>query len=290
MFAFIILFFAETSYYLLILQTGIVEYYHTDISQLWMIPVGGVLGILTIVKLKHRFLVVMVALLLQTLFMFFYPIFTPLMLFILGFLSGLVAPYLIYQLKSVEQIVIILGLSYLLGTVAIAISPVDRGTLSVVLSFLATISAYFVKENVSVKIPHSLTLKTYSEIFIWLALDASLFGILASSDISIWGDTHYMLFIIFFHCFGLYIGYKLYHYQNNSKIILGLFVLSYLFFWLDKPYLIAMVYPVVISYYNVIILRHFMRLSFGQLALASVSLWISAGAGSAVTLIYTQFH
>jgi len=51
-----------------------------------------------------------------------------------------------------------------------------------------------------------------------------------------------------------------------------------------------MVYPVVISYYNVIILKYFMRLSFGQLALASVSLWVSAGVGLALTLIYSQFH
>jgi hypothetical protein len=290
MFAFILLFFAETSYYLLILQTGIVEYYHTDIHHIWMIPVGGVLGILTIAKLQHRSTVVLVALLLQTLLMFFYPAFNPLVLFILGYLSGLVAPYLIYQLKSVEQVVVILGLSYLLGTIAIAIDPAHRGTLAVVLSLLAAGSAYFVKENTSVKKPQSLALKTYGEIFIWLVLDASLFGMLASSDVAIWGDVHYMSLIIFFHGFGLYVGYKLYHYQNNPKIILGLFLLSYLLFWLDEPYLLAMVYPVVISYYNVIILKYFMRLSFGELALASVSLWVSAGAGLALTLIYSQFN
>jgi len=290
MFAFIILFFAETSYYLLILQTGIVDYYHTDLHHIWMIPVGGVLGILTIAKLQHRAKVVMVALLFQTLLMFFYPMFNPLMLFILGYLSGLVAPYLIYQLKSVEQVVIVLGLSYLLGTIAIAIEAQNRGSLAIILSLLALGSAYFVKENIVIKRPTSLHLKTYLQIFMWLVLDASLFGILAKSDVAIWGDADYMLIIASFHIFGLYLGYKLYHYKYNAQLILGLFVLSYMLFWLDVPYVLAIVYPIVISYYNVIILKYFMRLSFGQLAVASVSLWVSAGAGLLITLLYFQLY
>lgn len=290
MFAFIILFFTETSYYLLILQTGIVDYFHADISHIWMIPVGGVLGILTIAKLQHRSTIVIVALLFQTFFMFFYPAFNPLMLFILGYLSGLVAPYLIYHLKSVEQVLVILGLSYLLGTVAIAIVPQNRGTLAVVLSLLAVSSAYFVKENRIVKKPQSLELKTYGQIFIWLVLDASLFGMLTNSNIAIWGDTHYMLVIVFFHGFGLYLGYKLYHYRFNPQLIMGLFILSYVLFWIQKSYLLAIVYPIVISYYNVIILKHFMRLSFGQLALASLSLWVSAGVGLLITLLYLQLY
>lgn len=50
--AVIFLFFSETSYYLLILQTGIVDYFHSNFAQIWMIPTGGILGILTISKVK----------------------------------------------------------------------------------------------------------------------------------------------------------------------------------------------------------------------------------------------
>jgi len=64
--ALIILFFTETSYYLLILQTGIVEYYHSNLAQIWMIPVDGVLGILTIAILKYRQHIVSMALLRNT--------------------------------------------------------------------------------------------------------------------------------------------------------------------------------------------------------------------------------
>jgi len=283
--AFITLFFAETSYYLLIMQTGIVECFHSDMSKLWMIPVGGVLGILTMFSVKERSFVVLVALFFQTLLMFFYPTFSGLTLFILGFLSGLVAPYLIYQLRTLQQVLIVLGLAYLLGTFAVTIPAEHRGLLAIVLSMVALFSSYFVTP-LEEKEQKELKLSTYITIFLWLVLDATLFETLSRSSGAIWGRDAFTLTISVFHLVGLFIGYKLHQFRYNNLVILTLFALSYLAFTLNLSYFLAIVYPIVISYYNVIILKHFMRLSFEHLTLVSVSLWVSAGAGLGMALIF----
>jgi hypothetical protein len=282
--AFLILFFTETSYYLLILQTGIVDYFHSDMSQLWMIPVGGVMGILTMAKLSHRSIVVSVSLLFQTLLMLFYPSFNGFMLFALGFLSGLIAPYLIYQLKSVHHILIVLGLSYILGTFAIHIPPENRGVLAICLSIVALFSSYFIAPVTEKKIKR-LVLKSYLVIFVWLVLDATLFETLSRSTVGIWKNEAFTTIIATFHIVGLYVGYKLINFKYNNRVILALFAISYLLFAFNLSYLLAIVYPIVISYYNVIILKHFMSLSFEHLTLVSLSLWMSAGIGLSIALL-----
>ncbi len=282
--AFILLFFTETSYYLLILQTGIVDCFHSDITQIWMIPIGGVLGILSILKIQNRSMVVSMALAFQTLLMFFYPHFNSYMLFILGFLSGLVAPYLIFQLRSLNEIVVILALAYLLGTFAINIAPEQRGELAMVLSLVALFSS-FVVAPIS-KEGKEIALKSYLPIFLWLLLDATLFETLARSTQHIWANEHFTLLIALSHLVGLLLGYRLVEYRGNNMLILSLFALSYFLFWFNQPYLLVIVYPIVISYYNVIILKEFMTLSFEHLTLVSVSLWVSSGMGLFLALIF----
>ena len=282
--AFILLFFTETSYYLLILQTGIVDYFHSNITQIWMIPLGGVLGILSILKIQNRSMVVSIALAFQTLLMFLYPHFNGYMLFLLGFLSGLVAPYLIFQLRSLNEIVVILALAYLLGTFAINIVSEQRGELAIVLSLVALFASYFVvpisKEG------EKVVLKPYLSIFLWLVLDATLFETLARSSEHIWANEHFTLLISLSHLVGLLVGYLFVEYKQNNRLILSLFALSYLLFWFNQPYLLAIVYPIVISYYNVIILKQFMTLSFEHLTLVSVSLWVSSGMGLFLALVF----
>ncbi len=282
--AFILLFFTETSYYLLILQTGIVDYFHSDITQIWVIPLGGVLGILAIATIQKRSMVVSLALAFQTLLMFFYPHFNSYMLFILGFLSGLVAPYLIFQLRSLNEIVVILALAYLLGTFAISIAPEQRGELAIVLSLVALFASYFVVP-ISKK-GQEVVLKPYLSIFLWLVLDATLFETLARSSEPIWANEHFTLLIALSHLVGLLVGYLFVEYKENNRLILMLFALSYLLFWFNQLYLLAIVYPIVISYYNVIILKRFMTLSFEHLTLVSLSLWVSSGMGLFLALIF----
>jgi hypothetical protein len=47
---------------------------------------------------------------------------------------------------------------------------------------------------------------------------------------------------------------------------------------------LSIVYPFVISYYNVIILRVLMRLPYGLLAVMALSLWAASGLGLLVAL------
>ncbi len=281
--AFLLLFFAETSYYLLILQTGIVDYFHSNIQQIWTIPIGGVLGIFSIFKIKNRTESVTLALFIQTLLMFIYPHYTLFTLFILGYSSGLVAPYLIYQLQDKKETLFILAGAYLLGTFAIHIASEHRGLLGILLSLIALLSSYFTLPHQQKK-EDTLSIQRYLPLFFWLLLDATLFEILARSSMDIWRDEHFTITIALSHLLGLYIGYKLYNFNHNNRVILLLFGLSYLFFILHFSYLLAIVYPIVISYYNLIVLKYFMRLSFGQLTIASFSLWVSSGMGLFIAL------
>ena len=283
--AFVTLFFTETSYYLLILQTGIVNCFHSDMSKIWMIPIGGILGILLISTIRQRSIVVSIALFMQTLLMFFYPAFNGIMLFILGVLSGLIAPYLIYQLKDLKQIVLVLGLAYLLGTFAVNIPAEQRGLLAIILSIVALFSSYFVVPSQETK-RKITSYQPYIIIFIWLVLDATLFETLARSSHGIWAHEKFTLSIALFHLIGLYMGYKLSNYHHNNRIVLTLFFLSYLFFAFNLTYLLVIVYPMVISYYNVLILKRFMTLSFEALTLVSLSLWLSAGMGLSLALLF----
>lgn len=284
--ALIILFFTETSYYLLILQTGIVEYYHSNLAQIWMIPVGGVLGILTIAILKYRHHIVSMALMIQTILMLFYPHFNAGMLFILGFSSGLIAPYLIYQIQSLRQVVVALALAYLFGTFAITIVPEARGVLAMGLSLVALFSFQWVMPQKKSKKAHLN--RGYTELFLWLVLDATLFELLSRSSVAIWKDEHFVLLIAFSHLVGLLLAYRFHNSKYNSFAIMGLFILSYLFFMLKMQYPLAIVYPIVISYYNVMVLKRFMNLSFEQLSFASLGLWSSAGMGLFISLYFNH--
>jgi hypothetical protein len=284
--AVIMLFFSETSYYLLILQTGIIEHFHSNLYSIWMIPVGGILGIISIYKLKYHRDIVMLSLLTQTLLMFFYPNFNMFALFILGFSSGIIAPYIIYQLKNLQTVVISLGLAYIFGTIAIRVPADHRAFIAISLSFIAFISLYFISPIMQEKKAKIGT--DFKYIFLWLLLDATLFEMLSRSDLAIWKDISYMPVIITFHLTGLILAYFFQNSKHNTFIIFTLFSLSYLAFILEIKPILAVIYPIVISYYNVIILKKFITFSQRDLALASLSLWASAGMGLFLALNLIQ--
>jgi len=285
--ALIVLFFTETSYYLLILQTGVVELYNSDISKIWITPLFGVLGMLVAFKLQYRYSLIIMALIVQTILMLFYPQFHTYSLAILGVSSGVIAPYLIYQLRSIIQVIIGLGLAYTFSTFAITIPAIHRGTLAIALSLVALISVFFIDTTPRKK--ESKVDKEYVILFVWLLLDATLFEILSRSDEAIWRDDNFIVIIILSHIIGLFLAYRFHNFRYNTIVIIGLFVLSYLFFILHKQYLLAVIYPIVISYYNVLVLKRFMLLSMRDLTLVSFSLWLTAGIGVAISIFYTQF-
>lgn len=74
--------------------------------------------------------------------------------------------------------------------------------------------------------------------------------------------------------------------KRRTGIVMTGFVLSYALYLLHLPWLLSIVYPVVISYYNVTILREIVRLgSFSKISLAMVFIgWGASGAGLFVAL------
>ena len=274
------MFFAETTYYLLILQTGIVEFYNSDMGSLWTIPIGGVLGILLTSKLKnYQHKILSISLFLQIILISFYPDFNLIYLFFLGLLSGLIAPILIYQIKNFKTVFIVLSLSYVVGTFGVMIPAEDRLFMALVLSVLAFLSSLFI--DVINKKPDTkrMDVSGFMIIFLWLLLDSTLFESLARDILTIWKNSNFVWIIASSHLAGLALAYKLHNHKSVNFLIIGLFVLSYLFYALEQQYLLAVVYPIVISFYNVIILKRFIQLPFLWLCFGAIGLWVSAGIG-----------
>jgi len=64
-----------------------------------------------------------------------------------------------------------------------------------------------------------------------------------------------------------------------------LFALSYLLYFLKEPLLLSMVYPIVISYYNVVILQTLIKKGIKTLSIYMIFIgWAASGAGLFIAL------
>ena len=64
-----------------------------------------------------------------------------------------------------------------------------------------------------------------------------------------------------------------------------LFTLSYLFYFLEESFLLSIVYPFVISYYNVNILKTLREVNLKKLSIYMIFIgWVASGAGLFVAL------
>ena len=64
-----------------------------------------------------------------------------------------------------------------------------------------------------------------------------------------------------------------------------LFAASYLFYFLREGYILSIVYPFVISYYNVVILQTISKKDFKTITLYMIGIgWMASGAGLFVAL------
>lgn len=109
---------SELCYYLLIAQTGIVEYFSSNLFLIAPLPVGGVIGSLLIsyINIKNKVTLFLIA---QLILSFIYPNYNFLTLFILGFIVGSMAPMVINEVKktSLVELGFALSLSYVTGTI-----------------------------------------------------------------------------------------------------------------------------------------------------------------------------
>lgn len=91
----------ELCFYLLIAQTGVVEYFSSNLFLIAPLPIGGIIGSLLVsyIKIENKNKI-SIFLSIQLLMSFIYPNYNFLTLFILGFAVGSLAPLIINEIKK----------------------------------------------------------------------------------------------------------------------------------------------------------------------------------------------
>ena len=278
---------SEFSFYLLIAQTGIVEVFNSDIYAISYLPLGGIIASYfnAFIKIKEEYKVVSL-LFLQILISFLYPHLTPLTLFLLGIAVGGVSPMIIQTLKkaTLSELGISLGLAYILGTLLFTTNPMNREILSIILSLIALVGYIFAQEYATPNLDFQKKFYSYPLVLMvaWVFLDASLFETLSrDSFTSIWRGG-YSMEIILFHLLGIFTAIKIdIKYHLKSMIITSLFLFSYLFYFMHEAILLSIVYPFVISYYNIVILQSLIKIkSLKRISVFMVFIgWLASGTG-----------
>ena len=279
----------EFIYYLLIAQTGIVEYFNSDMSIIFWLPLGGVVGTFAVILLKGSYKnKLFLAIFLQTLITLSYPHLSSLELFLLGLSVGASAPLIIRMLQgySVWVIVPALMISYVSGTMLFTSDVANRGILGLFLSVSFLIMLYFV-DTKEEKRAISLSYLTIFTMSIWVFLDSALFETLSRDAVlSIWRDG-YSIEIALFHTVGVVFAYFFHKsFKHSNRLITLLFAISYLSYFAKNGILLSAVYPFVISYYNVVILTTLIKeRAFGKIVFAMALIgWGASGAGLIVAL------
>ena len=283
----------ELSYYLLIVQTGIAEHFNSDIFILSPLFIGGIIGTLISGK-DWRFIEnpvhkIITALSLQLVLSFFYPNYNPASLFLLGLSIGMMAPLGIYLFKENQQrsLFFALAIAYTMGTYNFTSEAHDRIGMAVVFTLITLVSAFILKDyKIEKKADTHYKIATFAPLVLWIFLDSNLFETLSRHEgINIWDKYTYS--IITFHLLGLISAYFIrIQERKQHMIIFILFVISYTLSYLEQALILAVFYPFVISYYNVIVFTSLTKLtSLKELSFVMVFVgWIASGSGLALAL------
>ncbi|WP_310442170.1 hypothetical protein [Sulfurimonas sp.] len=284
----------ELSYYLLIVQTGIAGHYNSDLITLFPMFAGGVLGTFlggrswgAINNPIHK---IMIALALQLGLSFLYPNYNVFTLLLLGIAVGVMAPLGIYLFKAKQQkeLLLALAIAYTTGTFFFTSVVDDRLWMAVLFTSITLLSVFILKdyrvETDAKVVSHSFL--SYTPLMLWILLDSNLFETLARhASLDIW--SKYTFIIITFHLLGLIASY----FTRTSKIkqhifITFLFIGSYTFSYFEYPIALAMIYPFVISYYNVVVFTTLSQeMSVSKLSFMMIFVgWIASGLGLAIAL------
>jgi len=283
----------ELCYYLLIAQTGIVEVFHTDMFIVGFLPFGGVIGsiLATYVDLKKEYKV-FIFLVLQFTMSLFYPNLSSFNLFLLGIAVGGMAPLIMDYIKKANSIdmVLALGIAYVIGTSLFTTIPESRAIYGLFFTSMAFIAFIFLRYKKTIKNKDAKKYISYSLFYMtfWVFLDSALFETLSRDiDIPIWRGG-YSFEIMVFHILGVIGGVVLrFDYYQKAFFILVLFATSYFFYFLREPLILSMVYPFVISYYNITILQSLYKIkSFKTLGIYMIFIgWVASGLGLFVAYI-----
>ena len=277
----------ELCYYLLIAQTGVVEYFSSNLFLIAPLPIGGVIGSLLVSYIKIDFRnKISLFLTIQLIMSFLYPNFNMLTLFILGFAVGSLAPLIVNEIKKATllELGLALSVSYVTGTLLFNYEIEGRGIIAITLTTITLLASRFLPTNEPIK-------KSNQEfpllmMVLWVFLDSALFESLSRDiTISIWRDG-FTFQIALFHVIGVFCA-LFFKIEKNQKslFILTLFAASYLFYFLRQGDILSIVYPFVISYYNVVILQTIAKKDFRIITFYMIFIgWMASGAGLLVAL------
>lgn len=285
----LILFIAsELCYYLLIAQTGVVEYFSSNLFLIAPLPIGGVIGSLLVsyinIENKNK---IFIFLIIQLMMSFVYPNFNLITLFILGIAVGSLAPLIVNEIKKTTliELGLALSISYVVGTFLFNYEVSNRGFIAVLLTFVTLVSTLFLP-NSSNKKELNTTSHSLLIMVLWVFLDSALFESLSrDTTISVWRDG-FTMEIALFHVIGVFCALY-FNIEKNQKelFILTLFSLSYLFYFLREGFILAFIYPFVISYYNVVILQSIRKKDFKTITFYMIFIgWLASGGGLFVAL------
>lgn len=284
---------SQLLYYLLIAQTGVVGAFDSHIYDLYTLPIGGVVGTLLSAYWHHHTIQFELYFLfgIQIIISWFYPDYSLRMLLVLGFVVGYTTPLLLYLFGSQSQFQLALGLaiSYVIGTALYTYPFSMRGNIALILPLISVVALRFspfirIKPSAVKK----LDWRVIAMMMLWIFADSALFETLSRSEyLDIW--SHYTLIIIVSHLLGVYLAYRNGKaLLENSWVIWGLFILSYALFYGGEGLWLAIIYPVAISYYNVLLFQTLIQThNIRVIGIAMVGVgWIAASAANAVALYH----
>lgn len=282
---------SQLLYYLLIAQTGVVGAFDSHIHDLYPLPIGGVIGSLIAAYWKHHGLKQELYFMFgaQIMISWFYPNYSLGMMLVLGFIVGYTTPLLLHAFKDESKgaLAIGLGISYAVGTSLYTYPFIERGWIAITLPLISMIALYFSTIHAHIPNYHSvINKKMVVVMMIWIFVDSALFETLSRSDsMDIWSE--YTLLIITAHLAGVWGAYRYgTTFFTQIPIILGLFALSYGAYYLGQNFLLAIVYPIAISYYNVLLFRELTQMGdVRSIAISMIGVgWIGASIANIVAL------
>lgn len=284
---------SQLLYYLLIAQTGVVGVFDSHIHDLFTLPIGGVIGSLLSAYWRHYGIKMELCFLfgIQVMLSWFYPNYSLGILLVMGFVVGYTTPLLLYLFGAQSRLQLAMGLAiaYAVGTALYTYPFALRGDIAIILPLISVVALRFTHlHRVESPAVSKLESRTVAMMMLWIFADSALFETLSrSGNMDIW--SHYTLLIIASHLAGVYLAYR----YKESLVRQGwrvwmLFILSYALYYVDQPLGLAIVYPVAISYYNVLLFRTLVEMRDVRLiALAMVGVgWIAASAANAVALYH----
>ncbi|MCX6060914.1 MAG: hypothetical protein NT103_01480 [Campylobacterales bacterium] len=300
---------SQLLYYLLIAQTGVVGAFNSHLHDLYTLPIGGVLGSLLAAYWKHLEIKEELFFMFGTQIMisWFYPDYSLGVLLAFGFMIGYTTPLMLYVFReqSRKNLAWGLALSYAVGTALYTYPFQQRGIIAIVLPTISLIALYFsTLPAKSRSQPHAMNWTMIGVMMVWIFADSALFETLSRSDeMDIWG--HYTTLIIVSHLLGVYLAFRYGKtLMRSTWVILGLFAISYGVFYAHQPIVLAVIYPIVISFYNVLLFRELTQMgdvrsigiamvgvgwgasSMANLVALDHQLWISIVVLGAFALIY----